>query len=92
MEGNVNNGWARLALAVFLITALGGCSDRQRERRRLEEERANLQKQTQELQRTLDHHPIGSRFGTHPDTMRALDSQRQAEQRIREIDRKLLMQ
>jgi hypothetical protein len=70
----------------FLLAALAGCAT---ERDQLEKEQTQLRQQREFLQNQLDQHPVGTRWATHPDTMKLLETQQGVDSRIREIDRRL---
>ncbi|MBA4188713.1 MAG: hypothetical protein C0467_12000 [Planctomycetaceae bacterium] len=65
----------------------GGCSLWRNE---LEEEKTSLEASKSSVQDILDKNaPVGSRWGTSPDTARLLDDKNRYDKRIREIDEEL---
>jgi hypothetical protein len=85
-EVNVKTIWAKWLWAAGLVVVAAGCAS---DRDRLEEERAQLHQHREGLQNQLDHHPVGTKWATHPDTMYALQAQQNTDQRIREIDQQV---
>ena len=50
-------------------------------------ERDNLERQRREIQQLIDQNdPVGSRWSSHPDTMRLLDERNRIDIRLAEID------